>query len=344
MAAAAAEAEAEAEAEASARRSFVEVGKEYTTERDIQKAAWEAGAAASVASGPPPGQRQNADDEPNIPEVEKLSRKREDKGESHYAKGGGAGASGVPGVSVSIGSISRETSGVSSFSSTNSRGYPVSHGTFGQGSRSISIGSAGGREGSKKWDANRSKAKDGDEPGQIGFRVGSGKGWNGAAGGVEVNGIGGGGYKRAPVPTIEAPAASRFDLAGFVSWLDGGVLLTKINRQGRAKVRTLFYDEQNRMLWWNGPGASGRFGSGSQRSRSSSLMSLRKEQPLPLASLLEVCGVLDESVGFRGAGVELFSDVLFVYMYILLLLNSPIVPNKTIPLRRRSERNYCLYV
>lgn len=291
---------AEAEAEAAARRSFVELGREDTTERDIQKAAWEAGAAASVASGPPPGQRQNADDaddEPNIPKVEKLTVKVGEKGEGHHAKGGGggAGASGVPGVSVSIGSISRETSGVSSFSSTNSRGYPVSHGAFGQGGRSISSGSAGGREGSKKWETistTRSKAKDGDESGQTGVRVGSGKGWNAAAGGLGGSGGVDGGYKRAPVPTVEAPAASRFDLAGFVAWLGKGVLLTKINRQGRAKVRTLFYDEQNSMLWWNGPGASGRFGSGSQRSRSSSLMSLRKEQPLPLASLIEVgvCG------------------------------------------------------
>lgn len=331
---------AEAEAEAAARRSFVDLGREYTTERDIQKAAWEAGAAASVASGPPPGQRQNADDEPNIPEVEKLATKGGDKGEGHYAKGGGAGASGVSGVSVSIGSISRETSGVSSFSS-NSRGYPVSHGAFGQGSRSISSGSAGGREGSKKLETistTRSKGKDGDEPGQTGVRVGSGKGWNGAAGSVEGSGVGGGGYKRAPVPTVEAPAASRFDLAGFVSWLDGGVLLTKINRQGRAKVRTLFYDEQNRMLWWNGPGASGRLGSGSQRSRSSSLMSLRKEQPLPLASLIEVGVVFNESLGLGEPGVGLFLGVLFLCICCCLtLVDRYQCTRKNIPLRRPSE-------
>lgn len=53
---------------------------------------------------------------------------------------------------------------------------------------------------------------------------------------------------------------------------------------GQARVRSLFYDEQNKLLWWNEPGASVR---GSHRQRSS-LLSLRKEQPLPVASLVEV--------------------------------------------------------
>lgn len=50
-------------------------------------------------------------------------------------------------------------------------------------------------------------------------------------------------------------------------------------------MRTLFYDELNKVLWWNEPGAAARGGS---RHRPSSLLSLRKEQPLPLIKLLEV--------------------------------------------------------
>ncbi|CAM9965461.1 unnamed protein product, partial [Hapterophycus canaliculatus] len=79
-----------------------------------------------------------------------------------------------------------------------------------------------------------------------------------------------------------------FDLARFEEKLGGGLIVTKINRQGRAKVRTLFYDSKEKMLWWNEPGGRGN----RQRSTSSKSsllsMSLRKEQPLPVASLVKV--------------------------------------------------------
>ena len=261
---------AEAKAEAAARRLSSESGD--VAERAIQKAAWEAGAAASVASATVPEQQRRgcADDANGFKEI----------------LPGGSGGHRATGNSTAGGSsvvtISRETSGMSSFSSTNSRGYPVPQGL-------------GMRAGSgSKWEVKAARPK--QQMGSIGYvQMGSRAGAGGAGQA--------GSYKRSSA-AVEAPAASRFDLAGFVKWLDGGVLLTKINRQGRAKLRTLFYDEQNKMLWWNGPGVPGaRFGSGSQRTRSSSLMSLRKEQPLPLASLIEVeCRGRCHAISIGGGG------------------------------------------
>lgn len=92
---------------------------------------------------------------------------------------------------------------------------------------------------------------------------------------------------RAAASVSTAPVKPKFDLPGFVEMLEGGLVVTKINRQGRAKVRTLYYHRQDEMLWWNEPGT--RVG----RSRgSSSLLSLRKEQPLPVESLKQVRRVL----------------------------------------------------
>lgn len=117
--------------------------------------------------------------------------------------------------------------------------------------------------------------------------------------------------KRGPTTTTTATATSgggaarggggdpgAFDLARFEEKLGGGLIVTKINRQGRAKVRTLFYDSKEKMLWWNEPGGRGN----RQRSNSSKSsllsMSLRKEQPLPVASLVKVRGGFLSWIGF----------------------------------------------
>ncbi|CAN0300132.1 unnamed protein product [Ectocarpus sp. 4 AP-2014] len=84
----------------------------------------------------------------------------------------------------------------------------------------------------------------------------------------------------AVVAAAPAPAEPAFDLAGFEEKLGGGLIVTKINRQGRAKVRALFYDRQERMLWWNEPGRGSP--------HRSSLLSIKKEQPLAVASLIKV--------------------------------------------------------
>lgn len=88
------------------------------------------------------------------------------------------------------------------------------------------------------------------------------------------------GSRPAAVAAAPAPAEPAFDLAGFEEKLGGGLIVTKINRQGRAKVRALFYDRQERMLWWNEPGRGSP--------HRSSLLSIKKEQPLAVASLIKV--------------------------------------------------------
>ncbi|CAN0490279.1 unnamed protein product, partial [Ectocarpus sp. 12 AP-2014] len=96
------------------------------------------------------------------------------------------------------------------------------------------------------------------------------------------------------VAAAPAPAEPAFDLAGFEEKLGGGLIVTKINRQGRAKVRALFYDRQERMLWWNEPGRGSP--------HRSSLLSIKKEQPLSVASLIkvEMADQLDEPFCFDG--------------------------------------------
>ncbi|CAN0009033.1 unnamed protein product [Ectocarpus sp. 8 AP-2014] len=102
------------------------------------------------------------------------------------------------------------------------------------------------------------------------------------------------GSRPAAVAAAPAPAEPAFDLAGFEEKLGGGLIVTKINRQGRAKVRALFYDRQERMLWWNEPGRGSP--------HRSSLLSIKKEQPLAVASLIkvEMADQLDEPFCFDG--------------------------------------------
>lgn len=68
----------------------------------------------------------------------------------------------------------------------------------------------------------------------------------------------------------------------------------------QAKVRSLFYDETNKVLWWNEPGAGGR--GTTNRPRSGSLLSRRKHQPLHVATLLEVRGGGAGGAGERSDG------------------------------------------
>lgn len=76
-----------------------------------------------------------------------------------------------------------------------------------------------------------------------------------------------------------SPRPALFDVHGKLKHLLAPLSLPQ------AKVRTLFYDVQTKVLWWSDPGAAAR---GTARHRPSSLLSLRKEQPLPVATLLEV--------------------------------------------------------
>lgn len=85
-------------------------------------------------------------------------------------------------------------------------------------------------------------------------------------------------YRARPPPAKEKK--TRGGLLTFFFFVEIGIFSC-----GQAKVRTLFYDEPHKMLWWSEPGAAGR---GATRPRSSSLLSLRKEQPLPVTSLIQV--------------------------------------------------------
>lgn len=181
---------------------------------------------------------------------------------------------------------SREGSGVLSSATT------ANSSTAREVGRGATVNARGGREG-------RSSGKEASTRPRPKGAVGVAETPSGGGGeGVSVRGGGfGSGLDKKHVSSGVAPSSTApvrppvvaFDLAGFVEKMDAGVLLTKINRQGRAKVRTLFYDEQNGMLWWNETGSSA--GRGAHRPLSSSLF-LRKEQPLPVASLVQVCVVI----------------------------------------------------
>lgn len=234
-------------AEARARSS-----SERASERAVQKAAWKVG-AASAASDPSQQQRHQQ------PQPQQQQQ-------AYHAK-----------MSVG-GHDDRETSAGPSFASST---------VSAAASRGPSARTEGPRGGAKEPTRPRPKGAVG-VGGAIGGTEGALKGAGAGGGGRGVSTRGGAGSALASVAVpapAPAPVAAVFDLAGFVRKVERGVLLTKINRQGRAKVRTLFYDSSDKMLWWNETGAAA--GRGSHRPRSSSLF-VRKEQPLPVASLVEV--------------------------------------------------------